>query len=248
MLAGGANHVRDSQCTPAYSVTCRLAAGMRSIEAQGYCRNFSFSFFMNATSLDPTEIVPQQEEAARAEMYGLLAMLFFNPPKTPLLEAIASSVSQGGLLEEAWTNLADACRSMNESEIADEYHRLFIGVSKPDVMLYGSFYQSGFLMEKPLAELRADLSVLGLVRSEKIEESEDHVASLFEVMRILILSSESERVSLLKQKQFYAAHIQPWIALLCDAIEHHPHANFYKSAANLTRQFIDVENQAFEMT
>jgi TorA maturation chaperone TorD len=203
---------------------------------------------MNAATPTPDVTLPQQEEAARADMYGLLAMLYFNPPQAPLLDAIAASASQGdSTLGEAWMNLVDACRQMDESRIHDEYHQLFFGVSKPDVMLYGSYYQSGFLMEKPLAELRADLSALGLVRSENIEESEDHVASLFEVMRVLILFSESPEVSLSKQKQFYAAHIQSWIALLCDAIEHHPQADFYRNVANLTRQFTDIESQAFEM-
>jgi TorA maturation chaperone TorD len=204
---------------------------------------------MNATSPNLADTAPQQEEAARADMYGLLAMLFFKPPQAQLLEAIAGSASQGdSLLGEAWVNLADACEDMDESRIADEYHQLFIGVSKPDVMLYGSYYQSGFLMEKPLAELRADLSLLGLVRSENVEESEDHVASLFEIMRILILSSDPSEASLSKQKQFYSTHIRSWIALLCDAIEQHPQAGFYRNVANLTRQFTDIESQAFEMS
>jgi TorA maturation chaperone TorD len=217
--------------------------------ADGNSHLFSSIFIlMNATSPNPAAAIPQQEEAARADMYGLLAMLFFNPPQAPLLAAIAGSASQGeSLLGEAWASLADACRQRDETQVHDEYHQLFIGVSKPEIMLYGSYYQSGFLMEKPLAELRADLSVLGLARSENVEESEDHVASLFEVMRILILSSESPEASLSKQRQFYAAHIQSWIGLLCDAIEEHPQADFYRNVANLTRQFIDIENQAFDM-
>lgn len=203
---------------------------------------------MNATSPNLADTASQQEEAARADMYGLLAMLFFKPPQAQLLEALAGTASQGdSLLGEAWMNLAGACENMDESRIADEYHQLFIGVSKPEVMLYGSYYQSGFLMEKPLADLRADLSLLGLVRSESVEESEDHVASLFEVMRILILSPDSPETSLSKQKQFYFAHIQSWIARLCDAIEQHPQAGFYRNVANLTRQFTEIENQAFEM-
>lgn len=203
---------------------------------------------MNADPMPTGELCQEQEELARAEMYGFLADLYFRPPPSSLLKSIASSESQAdSLLGEAWISLAGACQQRDETQVHDEYHQLFIGVSKPDIMLYGSYYLSGFLMEKPLADLRSDLAVLGLARPEHIEESEDHVSSLFEVMRILILSGDSAEASLSKQKQFYATHIQPWIHELCHEVENHPGARFYGNVANLTRQFVDIENQAFDM-
>jgi TorA maturation chaperone TorD len=57
--------------------------------------------------------------------------------------------------------------------IAREYDRLFGGVGKPEVFLYGSHYLSGFLNEKPLARLRTDLAALGLARDEAMPETED---------------------------------------------------------------------------
>lgn len=204
---------------------------------------------MNTESVSTNEPVDQQqEEAARADMYGLLASLFFRPPQASVLEAIAGSASQtDSLLGNAWSRLADACRQMSEAQISDEYDRLFLGVGKAEILLYGSYYLSGFLMEKPLAELRSDLAELGLERPQHTAETEDHVASLFEIMRILILSEDSIETDLTKQKQFYAKHIQPWIHELCDTIESHPAADFYKNVANLARQFADIESQAFDM-
>lgn len=203
---------------------------------------------MNAESVSTDDPNDQQEEAARADMYGLLASLFFRPPQSSILEAIASSASQAdSLLGDAWTSLADACKRMDEAQVHEEYDRLFVGVGKAEIMLYGSYYLSGFLMEKPLAELRTDLAEMGLERPPHIAETEDHVSSLFEIMRMLILSDDAMETGLTKQKQFYAKHIQPWIHELCDAIESHPAANFYKSVANLTRQFADIESQAFDM-
>lgn len=188
-----------------------------------------------------------QEEAARADMYGFLAGLYFRPPQAELMSAISSSASQAdSLLGEAWAELAETCRRMDAARVRDEFDKLFVGVSKPDILVYGSYYLSGFLMEKPLAELRSDLASLGLERPAHIAESEDHVSCLFEVMRILI-AEEGEVGSLSKQKQFYASHIHPWIGDMCDAIIGHPEATFYKNVASLTKCFVEVESQAFEM-
>ena len=40
-----------------------------------------------------------------------------------------------------------------DAAAAAEYDALFQGVGKPEVFLYGSFYLSGFLNERPLAAL-----------------------------------------------------------------------------------------------
>ena len=45
---------------------------------------------------------------------------------------------------------------------ADEYDALFLGIGKPEVFLYGSYYLAGTLNEKPLVALRDDLRALGL--------------------------------------------------------------------------------------
>ena len=76
------------------------------------------------------------------------------------------------------------------AQIADEYAALFLGVGKPEVFLYGSFYLAGRLNDKPLVALRDDLRALGLERREAITETEDHIASLCEVMRYLIAGDD----------------------------------------------------------
>jgi TorA maturation chaperone TorD len=51
----------------------------------------------------------------------------------------------------------------------------------------------------------------------------------------------------LTQQQFFAAHIQPWVNQLCDAIQKHPKANFYAALSERTRAFVNVEAQGFDM-
>lgn len=188
------------------------------------------------------------EETARADLYGLLAGLFYSPPSPELLAAIADAPSEGdGVLREAWNALAAACGAADAGSLREEYESLFIGVGKPELMLYGSYYLSGFLMEKPLAALRSDLYRLGLERPADVPESEDHIAMLFEVMRYLIASDDPAVANIAAQKEFFGAHIQPWALQMCEAIEAHPRAGFYRLVAVLAKRFLEVEMQAFDM-
>jgi TorA maturation chaperone TorD len=188
------------------------------------------------------------EETARADLYGLLASLLYAPPPQALIDAIASAAPQGeSLLERAWANLSVCCKTLQAESARREYEDMFIGVGKPEVMLYGSWHLSGFLMEKPLVELRNDLEKLGLQRSEAMPESEDHIAALCEVMRYLIASDDAAHASIAAQKAFFGTHMQPWVLAMCDAIETHRGAKFYAAVAHLARTFFEVEMQAFDM-
>lgn len=191
------------------------------------------------------------EETARAEVYGLLAALYYAPPGAELLEqlrvAATEAPAEGGFLEEPWRGLVGAAREMDLKAVTTEYNALFGGVGKPEVYLFGSHYLSGFLNEKPLAKLREDLAKLGLARDETMPETEDHIAYLCEVMRYLIAGDDVAVANLTKQREFFAAHLQPWANLMCDAITAHPHARFYAGLAEFTRAFISVEMQGFDM-
>jgi len=192
----------------------------------------------------------QGEETARADLYGLLAALYSAPPSQDLIDTIASARKEGegeGILQHAWAELVSVCRTAQAEAVRDEYETLFIGTGKPEVMLYGSYYLSGFLMEKPLAALRTDLADLGLERDESVPETEDHIAMLCEVMRYLIASNDIAQGSLASQQEFLGTHMQPWLVRLCDAIDAHPSTRFYRAVTGLARAFFEVEMQAFDM-
>ncbi|GAB3654153.1 TorD/DmsD family molecular chaperone [Ramlibacter alkalitolerans] len=191
------------------------------------------------------------EETARAEIYGLLAQLYYAPPPPPLLEALRLAVTeapaQGAFLEEPWRALVGAARVQEAEAIAEEYEALFGGVGKPEVYLFGSHYISGFLNDKPLVRLRAMLAELGLGRDEASAETEDHVSYEFEVMRYLIAGDDVAVANLTRQREFFTAHLQPWVNELCEAIAAHPRARFYAVLADFTRAFVNVEAQGFDM-
>lgn len=191
------------------------------------------------------------EETARAEVYGLLAQLYYAPPEPGLLEALRVAVTEapaaGGFLEDPWRAFVGVAREMGDGAVAREYDALFGGVGKPEVYLFGSHYLSGFLNEKPLARLRTDLAALGLTRGDEMPETEDHIAYLCEVMRYLIAGDDVAVANLARQQEFFAAHVQPWVNQLCDAVAAHPKARFYAALSTFTRAFLSVEVQGFDM-
>lgn len=204
-----------------------------------------------ATLSAPPTASALDEETARAEIYGLLAQLYYAPPVPALLGAMrvapTEAPAQGAFLQEPWQQLVGVARAMTDTEVAQEYERLFGGVGKPEVYLYASHYLSGFLNEKPLARLRADLARLGLGRGDDMPETEDHVAYLSEVMRYLIAGEDGGVCHLESQRQFFADHLRPWVAQLCDTLGGHPQARFYALLAGFTAAFLAVETQGFDM-
>jgi len=191
------------------------------------------------------------EELARAELYGLLARLWLAPPDEPLLQQFRVAVTQapeaGALLEAPWQALVGALRATTAEAAAAEHEALFHGVGKPEIFAFASFHLSGFLNEKPLAALRNDLAALGLTRDAQALETEDHIAYLFEVMRYLIAGDDVAVCNLEQQRRFFRAHLQPWVEQLCDAVLAHGRADTWRAVAAFTRDFMQVETQAFDM-
>lgn len=191
------------------------------------------------------------EEVARAELYGLLARLWYAAPDAGLLEAFQVAPTEapaaGAFLEEPWRQLVGIARDTSAAAAHDEYDALFGGIGKPDIFLFGSHYLSGFLNDKPLVQLRHDLDQLGLARTEATYETEDHIACLFEVMRYLIAGDDVAVANLTQQQAMFSKHIQPFLPALCDAVAQHPKARFYAALAVFARAFGEVEAQAFDM-
>ncbi len=191
------------------------------------------------------------EETARAEIYGLLSSLYYSAPAPELLAQLRVAVTQapdsGSFLEAPWEVVIAASRDLTDAQIKAEYESLFGGVGKPEVYLFGSFYLSGFLNEKPLARLRESLIQYGLERDSAMFETEDHIAYVCEVMRYLIAGDDVSVSNLTNQKSFFGDHLQPWVNRLCDAVGGNPRANFYKTLAEFTRAFMSVESQGFDL-
>lgn len=206
---------------------------------------------MTQAQLVSSDASTLDEETARAEVYGLLAALYYAAPSRDLYDSLRVAVTvapaAGSLLESPWAELVAAAREQSLPEIAHEYDALFGGVSKPEVYLFGSHYLSGFLNEKPLAALRSDIAALGLARDETLPETEDHVAYICEVMRYLIAGDDVAVANLTRQREFFTRHVLTWLPAMCEAVMQHPKARFYRALAAFTHSFVSVEAQGFDM-
>src|SRR5436853_3123015 len=107
---------------------------------------------------------PPEEELQRARLYGLLARLLAAPPDAPLLAGLAALTEDDSDLGRAFAAVARAASVAASETVAEEYHDLFIGLTRGELLPYGSYYRTGFLNEKPLAVLRARLAELGIGR------------------------------------------------------------------------------------
>ena len=155
--------------------------------------------------------------------------------------------TRGAFLESSWAELVATARRLPPEAVADEHSALFGGVGKPEVCLYGSWYLTGFLNQKPLVDLRSDLAAIGLQRADAVLETEDHIASVCEVMRYLIAGDDVGVSNLASQQRFFTAHLRGWFEPLCEAIVAHPKADFYRALAGFARDFLRVEVQGFDL-
>ena len=121
-------------------------------------------------------------DAARAQEYALLAALLARAPDAALLKRLSELRGDATPLGVAHVALAEAASKTNVERIEREYFDLFIGIGRGELMPYGSYYLTGFLHERPLARLRAELATLGIERAEGEVEPEDHAAILCEIM------------------------------------------------------------------
>ena len=206
------------------------------------------------TSLDlDSNLTP--EDLARADLYGLLALLFYEPPSVELLQKIAQFgqdvdvgiQDESSILFAPWQELVDAAKNSSVQDWQDEYENAFIGVGKQEIFLYGSYYLTGFLNEKPLAALRETLLKLGLQASDGMSETEDHIACLCEVMRYLVAGEDLSVCNLTQQKVFFNQHIRTWSSELFEVLQNHPSLRFYNLVGALAATFFEIEGQAFDM-
>ena len=190
------------------------------------------------------------EDRSRADFYALLARLFADGPDAPLLDAIARAASSEDRtpFATAWSRLVAASGVMDPGAAAQEYTDLFVGVGQCEVNLHGSHWKVGAMMERPLAELRAELAALGLARRADVVMLEDHLSALFETMRILVGGKDDRAPSAIAvQRDFFERQIGSWAFRCCAAIRESTIANYYRCVAEFTEQFMALDRDALAM-
>ena len=201
----------------------------------------------------------EPEDQVRADFYALLARLFSDVPDAGLLAAVAGTASLepvarsddgddvSAVLAAAWKALIRASATIDLESAIDEFQALFVGVGRSDVSLYASHYlgpQSG----RPLAEIRSALAALGIARRSGSSQYEDHLAVLFETMRLLVAGDEDRGPAEISiQREFFERYILSWVFDCCTAIEQSSVANYYRYVGQFTRCLMALERDSLVM-
>jgi TorA maturation chaperone TorD len=184
-------------------------------------------------------------DQARGDQYRFIASLMAAAPSEAMLRGVSALAGDAPAFGSAISVLAETAARSDVADVQQEFFDLFIGVGRGELLPYASFYLTGFLNERPLAEVRADLARMGIARAEGRFEPEDHIALLFEVMADLAQGRIA--ASAQQQQDFFARHIAPWAGQFFDDLAIAPSARFYRPVAEIGRLMVDIEARAFSL-
>ena len=135
---------------------------------------------------------------------------------------------------------------MDPAAATAEYQQLFVGVGQSEVSLHGSAYAKAAKGGPLLVQVRDSLTQLKLVRQPGVTTFEDHLAAVFETMRVLITGlGQPSAFAFDVQREFYRRNIDPWVNVCCNAICAKALANYYLRVAQFTDSFMAVERDSF---
>ena len=202
---------------------------------------------------EPSPIATQESSPAQSKeqqylagAFGMLATLLRSVPDTSVLERVALFAEldvTGDDLTVAMSMLGLAASSSSQQSVDDEFHDLFIGMGRGELVPYGSWYQTGYLMERPLSQLRDDLVALGFQRNPDVHEPEDHVAALCEVMAMLILDG----ADIARQSHFFETHMSGWLMRFFSDLSEAKSAVFYRSVGRFGMAITALEQRYLAM-
>ncbi|CAO3404697.1 TorD/DmsD family molecular chaperone [Azospirillum palustre] len=179
-------------------------------------------------------------EDLRADLYRLLALTLAAPPGAELLALLGGLTGDTTPLGRAFDDLAACARTIDPQAAEREFNALFIGVVQGELVPYASYYRTGFLTDRPLSALRADLQALGLERAPGVSEPEDHIAALCDVMAVLIRESADPAV----QRHMLDSHLTPWAGRFFQDLEKAEAAALYRPVGTIGRLFLEIEQEA----
>lgn len=194
------------------------------------------------------EFLDDQTQLVRASVYELLGRLLAREPAAETIQSlcdIGEVDASEGAVAMGWQLMKQAALKTDLQAIHDEYFALLIGVGRGELVPFGSWYITGFLMEKPVAVLRSDLKRLGIERQSGVVESEDHIAALCDAMALIIRNSDE--IPLATQRAFFNDHLAPWVQQFFGDMQNARTAHFYRSVGFFGESFFDFEDQLLKM-
>lgn len=182
-------------------------------------------------------------ELARALIYRMLGRALAEPWDTGFLARLAKLDGDDGEVGTALRAVATAARGGTVDTARTEYDALFIGVARGELVPYASFYLTGFLHERPLARVRAEMQALSLARAGGRSDPEDHIATECEVMAALIGRGDVDA-----QAGFFERHLASWAGRFFTDLERAASASLFRPVGTLGRLMMDLDRQGFALS
>lgn len=187
-----------------------------------------------------------EEDRMRAAIYALLSRLLGKPMDSETIAFVRGLSGDDSDLGRAVSSLAALAQRTTQVVAEEEFSTLFYGFGAGgELAPYGSQYLTGFVYEKPLADLRRDLEELGIGRVDEMKEPEDHIAFICEVMHGLITGAFGAPVGLDRQHKFFQRHLAPWAGRFFADLEKAKSAVVYMPVGTIGRLFMEIERDSF---
>ena len=97
---------------------------------------------------------PDEIDLARAQEYALLSSLLLKAPSSELLAQLAALRGDATQLGKVHAELAGVASKSRVESVEREHFLLFSGVGRGELLPYASYYLTGFVQGRPLADLR----------------------------------------------------------------------------------------------
>ncbi len=222
---------------------------------------------MEEPALEQSEICELM--GMRESVYRLFSSLYF---KELTLEQIKflRDLNLGDIgsmnphMAEGLKNIKHSLHRVNSGtreDLAVDYAHTFLAAGSTKDESRACPYESVFTSREGLIMQEARDDVYRYMLNEHLEPDQslhipdDHIAFVFEFMADLCVryneaveagdADEAERILSL-QKEFFDKHIASWIDQLCDAIEGCCRTSFYRGVSQLTRGYVEIEQDLFD--
>jgi TorA maturation chaperone TorD len=195
----------------------------------------------------------------RSNIYGLLSTVFREEPTEALIKELRGP-RLSGVFSDMGVELGETFSSTSESAAAEtlglEFTRLFIGPGR-HVSAHESVFAemdggTSSLWGRKTVEVKNFIETAGLDYQPEYSGIPDHVSVELEFMQKLTTweaekwaqqDRKSAEYSLTVQSLFLEQHLLCWLPQFCDAVMEEAELPFYRSMAELTRNYMEFESK-----
>lgn len=190
---------------------------------------------------------------SRAAAYRFLSTVYFEEVSFGFLESMRDgSDALDGELALFASSLVDADIESVRIDLAADFSRMFLGMSRSPIAPFESVYASDMhmLMQEPRDEVLRAYRAEGFAVTDDMRVPEDHIAFEFEFMAKLCqraadaLAAGDEDAAdrcFAAQGDFVQSHLVNWVFDVCADVTARAQTPFYRGVAELTRVFLESE-------